>query len=128
MDCSPNSSIETDAFPLDHLIEAFCLFKGIGHKTAQRLALDVITLPKEKIASFAQALTHTNQHIRFCVDCFYLTWAQKCHVCLDHRRHRDTLCIVAEPKDVLAIEQSRQYNGLYHVLGGGYFTIGWTVS
>tara|TARA_A100001015_G_scaffold308053_1_gene405007 strand:+ start:111 stop:755 length:645 start_codon:yes stop_codon:yes gene_type:complete len=105
-------------FPLEALIQGFTQFKGIGYKTAQRLALEAVTLPLETVAKFSKTLVETKQNIRFCSDCYYLTWQDKCHVCLDASRTRDQLCVVSEPKDVLAIERTHSYKGLYHVLGG----------
>ena len=105
-------------FPLNELIDHFSVFKGIGKKSAQRLALESILLAPEKVQRFADSLVYARQNIRFCVDCYYLTWGTKCHVCLDEARNKQQLCVVSEPKDVLAIDQSRTYKGLFHVLGG----------
>jgi len=105
-------------FPLNDLIDHFSVFKGIGKKSAQRLALEAILLAPEKVQRFADSLVYARQNIRFCVDCFYLTWGRQCHVCLDGNRDRNFLCVVSEPKDVLAIDQSNTYKGLFHVLGG----------
>jgi len=63
-------------------------------------------------------LVDTKKNIKFCVDCFYLTWSDRCHICMDSHRHRHTLCVVSEPKDVLSIEQSKSFRGMFHVLGG----------
>ena len=114
-----NQNLESSVeFPLESLIQYFSQFKGIGYKTAQRLALESVTLPVEKIQGFANALIHTKQNIRFCSECFYLTWQDKCHICLDSNRIRNQICVVSEPKDVLAIERTNSYKGLFHVLGG----------
>ena len=105
-------------FPLTALIEHFSIFKGVGKKSAQRMALEAILLSPEKIQRFADSLVQTRQNIQFCQTCFYLTWQTHCHICLDHNRKQDTLCVVSEPKDVLNIYQTGQYHGLFHVLGG----------
>jgi recombination protein RecR len=105
-------------FPLNELIEHFSLFKGVGKKSAQRMALESILLAPEKIRRFSDSLLYARENIKFCETCFYLTWSSKCHVCLDEKRVQDTICVVAEPKDVLSINQSQHYNGLFHVLGG----------
>lgn len=120
---SPRCSIDSgaksnDPFPLESLIQKFSSFKGIGRKTAQRLALESIMMPEDAIQSFASELVRTKKDIRFCEDCFYLTWETTCHICLDATRSTDTICVVSEPKDVLSIEKSNRYKGLYHVLGG----------
>lgn len=105
-------------FPLDDLIQHFSFYKGIGAKTAQRLALETIMLSPEKVQLFATSLVETKKNIKFCLECFYLTLQEQCHICLDATRARDTVCVVSEPKDVLSIDQSKSYNGLFHVLGG----------
>tara|TARA_A100001015_G_scaffold304987_1_gene397003 strand:- start:853 stop:1497 length:645 start_codon:yes stop_codon:yes gene_type:complete len=105
-------------FPLDELIQYFSLYKGIGQKTAQRLALETIMMSEEKVTSFSESLVNTKKNIKFCKTCFYLTWDETCHICKDESRKQNTICVVAEPKDVLSIEQSKSYRGLFHVLGG----------
>ena len=118
LDDSRREENSANEFPLNALIDHFSLFKGVGKKSAQRMALEAILLSPEKIQRFANTLVFTRQNIKFCVDCFYLTWGTKCHICLDESRIRDKLCVVSEPKDVLNITQSKTYNGLFHVLGG----------
>jgi recombination protein RecR len=105
-------------FPLDDLIQHFSFYKGIGAKTAQRLALETIMLSPEKVQLFATSLVETKKNIKFCSECYYLTLQEQCHICLDTNRVRDTVCVVSEPKDVLSIDQSKSYKGLFHVLGG----------
>ena len=75
-------------------------------------------MPLEKVDAFSKVLLHTKKNVKFCESCFYLTWEKKCHICLDDSRQQDTICVVSEPKDVLSIEQSKSYRGLFHVLGG----------
>ncbi len=82
------------------------------------MALESVMMPIEKIQAFSESILHTKQNVRFCDDCFYLTLQRKCHVCLDETRNKRKICVVSEPKDVLAIEQSKRYDGLFHVLGG----------
>jgi recombination protein RecR len=103
---------------LDDLIGHFSMFKGVGRKTAQRMALETILLSPERVNQFAASLTHTRTHIRFCKACFYLTWGDYCHICKDTRRQRSVICVVSEPKDVLNIDQTGHFDGLFHVLGG----------
>ena len=105
-------------FPLEQLIHHFSLFKGIGYKTAQRLALEAVMMPVEKIEAFAESITFTKKNVKFCSECYYLTLQEKCHVCLDSTRNKQKICVVSEPKDVLAIEQSKMFDGVFHVLGG----------
>ena len=94
------------------------MFKGIGYKTAQRLALEAISMSSEKVSEFSKTLLFTKENIKFCTNCFYLSYSEKCHICLDPNRKKNTICVVSEPKDVLAIENSKQFDGLFHVLGG----------
>ena len=75
-------------------------------------------LSPDKVQLFASSLVQTKKNIKFCTECFYLTWETKCHICLDDSRQKDTICVVSEPKDVLSIDQSKSYRGLFHVLGG----------
>ncbi|MGA0242412.1 MAG: recombination mediator RecR, partial [Candidatus Marinamargulisbacteria bacterium] len=117
-DNTPSSVPPRQEFPLNDLIDHFSVFKGVGKKSAQRMALEAILLSPEKIQRFAHALVHARQNIRFCNDCYYLTWDTLCHICLDTARQRRSICVVSEPKDVLTINQSQTYNGLFHVLGG----------
>lgn len=112
-----SESAEKD-FPLSELIDHFSVFKGVGKKSAQRFALEAILLAPEKIERFAHSLVHTRKNIRFCSSCYYLTWSDKCHICLDESRLQTSICVVSEPKDVLNIYQSNSYQGLFHVLGG----------
>ena len=118
MDCFHSNSNTETIFPLESLIQQFSSFKGIGHRTAQRLALEAVTMPLDKIEAFAANILKTKKDIKFCKQCFYLTWTDLCHICEDTERVTDTLCIVSEPKDVLAIERSGTFKGRYHVLGG----------
>ena len=82
------------------------------------MALETIMLSPDKVQLFASSLVQTKKNIKFCTECFYLTWETKCHICLDESRQKDTICVVSEPKDVLSIDQSKSYRGLFHVLGG----------
>jgi recombination protein RecR len=94
------------------------MYRGIGQKTAQRLALETIMFSTEKVESFAKCLVNTKKNIKFCATCFFLSWDNQCHICSDEARIKTTLCVVSEPKDVINIEQSNTYKGVFHVLGG----------
>jgi len=109
-----------DFFPsvLENLIDKFAALPGIGHKTAQRLAFYVISLSDDEALSFADAITAAKKSIEFCTVCLNLTAGDLCPVCRDSRRDAGTVCVVPDPKGVLAIERSHEYNGRYHVLHG----------
>ena len=100
------------------LIEAFKRLPGIGPKTAQRLAYFIIKLPREEVESMARALLEARQKITCCSFCGNLTEKQPCEICEDSRRNREVICVVQEPRDVLAMEKMGEYRGIYHVLQG----------
>src|SRR2546422_3902520 len=91
---------------------------GIGPKTAQRLSFYILRAPRESVDRLATALTEGKARIRFCNDCFFIAEGEQCTICLSPRRDRTVLCVVEEPLDVLAIERTGEYHGLYHVLQG----------
>lgn len=104
--------------PLNELIAQFERLPGIGKKTAQRLAYHILEQPPERAEKFAEALVNARQKIHFCKECQAFTDLEKCAICSDVLRDRTTICVVAEPKDVMAFERTREYTGLYHVLHG----------
>ncbi|MCU0418884.1 MAG: recombination mediator RecR [Cyclobacteriaceae bacterium] len=91
---------------------------GIGKKTALRLVLHLIKEHESKTQALAQALVRLRENIRFCKNCHTISDEDECTICRSHRRDRSVICVVEESKDVMAIENTAQYNGLYHVLGG----------
>ncbi len=103
---------------LTELIAQFERLPGIGKKTAQRLAFYILEQPPERAEKFAEALKNARKTIRFCKNCQSLTDREVCDICEDGRRDRSVVCVVADPKDVLAFERTGEYNGLYHVLHG----------
>ena len=108
------------AFPaaLERLTEQFARLPGIGMKSAQRLAFYVLSLPKEDADSFAQAIVDAKNSVRLCPVCQNLTDQELCGICADPERDHSLICVVAEPKDVIAMERAREYHGVYHVLHG----------
>ncbi|MCI8497362.1 MAG: recombination protein RecR [Clostridiales bacterium] len=104
--------------PLARLIEQFERLPGIGHKTAQRLAFYVLNLPKEKASEFAEAILEAHEKIHHCAVCCNLTDEELCPICSNPARSRDVICVVEDPRDVIAFERTREYNGTYHVLHG----------
>lgn len=109
---------------LENLIDKFSSLPGIGRKSAQRLAFHVLALPDGEAESFANAILDAKKSVCTCRICHNLTENEICSVCASDRRDRSTVCVVAEPRDVLSIERSREYNGLYHVLHGVLSPIG----
>ena len=107
-----------DVAPLSRLVEQFARLPGIGRKTAQRLAFYLLSQPPERAKEFSDALLDASGRIRRCEICQNLTDSEKCPICENPARDRSIICVVAEPKDVMAFERMREYNGLYHVLHG----------
>ena len=103
---------------LERLTEQFARLPGIGGKTAQRLAFHVLSLPEEEAAEFAAAILDAKKSVHLCPCCMNLTDRELCPICEDDDRDRSVICVVADPKDVIAMERAREYNGLYHVLHG----------
>lgn len=103
---------------LETLIDKFASLPGIGKKTAQRLAFHVLALPEEDALSFAAAIVDAKRNIHCCSVCQNLTDSEICPICDSPKRDQSTICVVAEPRDVLSFERSREYNGVYHVLHG----------
>lgn len=104
--------------PLTKLIEQFERLPGIGKKSAQRLALYVLDLPKSEAEAFANAIIEAKQKIRKCAVCCNLTDEELCPVCANASRDKSVICVVAEPKDVIALERTHEFNAVYHVLHG----------
>lgn len=106
------------ALPLTRLAEQFASLPGIGRKTAQRLAFYVLTLSREQAQDFADAIMDAHEKIHYCSVCKNYTDHEQCDICSDDTRDRSTICVVEDAKDVAAFERTREYKGLYHVLGG----------
>lgn len=104
--------------PLTELVNQFARLPGIGKKTAQRLAFSILEQPEENAKRFAEALINAREQIHFCKCCQSLTDRELCLICDDPRRDHSVICVVEDPKDVLAFERTREYNGVYHVLHG----------
>ena len=109
-----------DFFPsaLENLIDKFASLPGIGRKSAQRLAFYVISLADDEAESFAGAITEAKRNVCCCKECLNLTDGELCAICRNPRRDAGTICVVSDPKGVLAIERSHEFNGRYHVLHG----------
>jgi recombination protein RecR len=103
---------------LQNLVECFARLPGIGGKSAQRLAFHVLTLPEEEAAAFADAILKAKQTVTSCPICRNLTDGGPCAICTNPKRDPAIICVVADPRDVIAMERMREYNGTYHVLHG----------
>lgn len=106
------------ARPIARLVEELSKLPGIGTKTAQRLALHIVSAPLEEVRALAEAVLEAKEKIRYCSVCCNLTDVDPCRICTHPGRDRSLLCIVEDPKDVIALERTREYKGLYHVLHG----------
>lgn len=104
--------------PLSRLIESFEKLPGIGHKTAQRLAFHVLNMSQTEAESFASTITEAHKKIHQCKLCQNLTEEELCPICKNENRVKSVICVVEDPRDVMAIERTREFNGLYHVLHG----------
>ncbi len=100
------------------LIDELAKLPGIGPKTAQRLTFHLLKVPPEDALPLAQALIDVKEAVRFCTRCFNLTEEELCAVCRDVTRDESVICVVEEPNDVISVERTHEYRGLYHVLGG----------
>ncbi len=103
---------------LENLIDKFAALPGIGKKSAQRLAFHVLSLPEGEAQSFAAAILEAKSSVHCCPVCQNLTDGELCSVCDDSCRDKSIICVVAEPRDVLSFERSREFKGVYHVLHG----------
>lgn len=103
---------------LQELADQFARLPGVGGKTAQRLAFHVLSLPDEDAKAFADAIIAAKQTVHTCPVCQNLTDREICPICDDYTRDRGLICVVAEPRDVIAMERSREFLGVYHVLHG----------
>ena len=103
---------------LERLTEQFARLPGIGSKSAQRLAFHVLALPDEPAEEFASAIVDAKKTVKTCPVCQNLTDQELCPICADSERDHSVICVVAEPKDVIAMERAREYGGVYHVLHG----------
>ncbi len=104
--------------PLEKLVEQFARLPGIGGKSAQRLAFHVLSLTEAEAQEFADAIVSAKKNVTCCPVCQNLTAGGLCSICASPKRDTSTVCVVADPRDLMAIERTREYNGLYHVLHG----------
>ena len=101
-----------------NLIEEFAKMPGVGKRTAERFALYILSSPKESVGDLARLLLKVNESVHYCQECFNLSEGPLCHICSYSRRDHGVLCVVQDPKDVIAVEKAGDYDGVYHVLLG----------
>ena len=106
------------ARPLARLIDELVKLPGIGPKTAQRLAFEIISWSPGEVKQLAEAIVEAKTLLRYCSVCFNLTEQDPCQICSNPNRERSSICVVEQPKDVIAMEKTREFRGLYHVLHG----------
>ena len=106
------------ALPIAKLIEEFSKLPGIGKRSAERLAFHILKMPKENVERFSKTLVEAKEKIRFCPECQSLTDIVPCSICSDAKRDKSVICVVENPKDVLAMEKTKEFSGVYHVLHG----------
>lgn len=110
--------MEQYAAPLRELIEEFNKLPGIGNKTAQRLAFYVMNLPEEKSAKLANAIINAKKNIRYCSVCQNLSESEVCNICSNTARDHSIICVMESPRDIMQMERTNEYKGVYHVLHG----------
>ena len=103
---------------IENAVSAFSTLPGIGRKTALRMVLHLLKQDKDKVSDFTRAIAHMRQDIRFCTQCHNVSDTEVCAICANPGRARRQICVVENLRDVIAIESTQQYSGLYHVLGG----------
>jgi len=104
--------------PIQDLITELGRLPGIGPKGAQRIAFHLLDADADDVSALANAIVRAKQTVKFCQVCFNATEDEVCRICRDERRDRTAICVVEESKDIIAIERTREFRGLYHVLGG----------
>ncbi|HEX7609735.1 MAG TPA: recombination mediator RecR [Solirubrobacteraceae bacterium] len=104
--------------PVQRLVSELSKLPGVGSRTAQRLAFHILRASPEDAAALAEAIREVKERIRLCEVCFNLTDEQRCRICQDPRRDHALICVVEEPSDVIPMERTHEYHGVYHVLGG----------
>jgi recombination protein RecR len=103
---------------VENLVSQLTRLPGVGTRTAQRLAFHLLRVPKDEAAALADAIADVKERVRFCSECGNLTEEDVCEICRDARRDRAVVCVVEQPADLISVERTHEYRGLYHVLGG----------
>ena len=103
---------------VDNLVAQLTRLPGVGTRTAHRLAFHLLRVPKDEAQALAAAIGDVKERVRFCAECGNLTEEERCGICRDERRDRTLVCVVEQPADLVSLERTHEYRGLYHVLGG----------
>ena len=103
---------------VQNLVAQLTRLPGVGQRTAQRLAFHLLRTPKEEALALAEAIVEVKERVRFCRECGNLTEDEVCAICLDARRDHSMICVVEQPVDLISVERTAEFRGLYHVLGG----------
>jgi recombination protein RecR len=103
---------------VDNLVAQLTKLPGVGQRTAQRLAFHLLSRPKGEALALAEAIEDVKERVRFCDECGNLTEEERCGICRDARRDHALICVVEQPQDLVSLERTHEYRGLYHVLGG----------
>ena len=103
---------------VQNLVAQLTRLPGVGQRTAQRLAYHLLRAPKDESLALAAAIVDVKERVRFCRECGNLTEEETCAICLDARRDHSVICVVEQPVDLISVERTAEYRGLYHVLGG----------
>ncbi|HLI44377.1 MAG TPA: recombination mediator RecR [Acidimicrobiales bacterium] len=106
------------AGPIQRLVDELGRLPGIGPKSAQRIAFHILEVPKEEAMRLSEAISDVKDRIRLCERCFNVAEGELCAICSDQRRDQTVVCIVEDPRDIVAVERTREFHGTYHVLGG----------
>jgi recombination protein RecR len=103
---------------VENLVAQLTRLPGVGTRTAHRLAFHLLRVPKDEAQALAEAIGDVKERVRFCAECGNLTEEERCEICRDERRDRTLVCVVEQPADLVSLERTHEYRGLYHVLGG----------
>ena len=103
---------------VENLVAQLTRLPGVGTRTAHRLAFHLLRVPKDEAQALAGAIEDVKERVRFCSECGNLTEEERCEICRDERRDRALVCVVEQPADLISLERTHEYRGLYHVLGG----------
>ena len=103
---------------VENLVAQLTRLPGVGTRTAHRLAFHLLRVPKDEAQALAAAIGDVKERVRFCAECGNLTEEERCGICRDERRDRTLVCVVEQPADLVSLERTHEYRGLYHVLGG----------
>jgi recombination protein RecR len=103
---------------VENLVAQLTRLPGVGTRTAHRLAFHLLRVPKDEAQALSDAIEEVKERVRFCSECGNLTEEERCDICRDERRDRALVCVVEQPADLISVERTHEYRGLYHVLGG----------